>query len=326
MNQKVALGALSPEVYLPDSPPDLLARDFETEEAVAWVVDDLEEDQRLNDYEILGIFQQEDADANAKAVAFATLMARHQTGIYDLMRRRGTIHELAEDLVQQTFIRVYRELNNPDRAIRLSWESAEAWITTVSQRLHLDHLKRASTRFETPIGNMTDSNDTTSDTDVPAAGGMRKALSRASMADQTWQPEAVLEAQQAVADHNARLSWLSQRMQGLTAGQRHACAAVYMRGLSLEAAATEAEVNVGTLKSRLHRGMVNLRARSSGYGPRTAPTLVEAEAPEDKRDRHLVMAIRSGSLSVAQMVTIVKMSPEQFAGLVSTLSASETAA
>ena len=72
-----------------------------------------------------------------EALAFRDLVARHQRSVYSALLRIVRRSEDAEDLTQETFIRVHRALDryDPERPFT-------AWLYTIATRLAIDHLRR----------------------------------------------------------------------------------------------------------------------------------------------------------------------------------------
>ncbi len=69
--------------------------------------------------------------------AFADLYERHRTAVFTFLVRLTGNYHLAEDLLQETFMRVYRgrDAYQPSGKFR-------AWLFTIARRLVVDHYRR----------------------------------------------------------------------------------------------------------------------------------------------------------------------------------------
>lgn len=84
--------------------------------------------------------------AAGNVAAFHALFARFKGKIYGfLFRRLGSSNKaLTEDLFQLTWLKVHQNRDEFDSEKKFS-----TWIFTIAQNSMLDHLKKASTRYET---------------------------------------------------------------------------------------------------------------------------------------------------------------------------------
>ena len=73
--------------------------------------------------------------------AYRELVERYQRQVFSLARRMTGSIEDAEDLTQETFIRMFRALERYDPA-----RSFPAWLMTIATRLSIDHLRRRRVR------------------------------------------------------------------------------------------------------------------------------------------------------------------------------------
>lgn len=75
--------------------------------------------------------------------AFADLYERYRVPVFTFLVRLTGHHHLAEDLLQETFLRVYRA--------RHAYEASErfrAWLFTIVRRLVADHYRRESIEWD----------------------------------------------------------------------------------------------------------------------------------------------------------------------------------
>lgn len=73
--------------------------------------------------------------------AYRELIQRYQRQVYSVALRMLRRHEDAEDLVQETFVRMFKALDryDPERPF-------PAWLFTIASRLCIDHLRRRKVR------------------------------------------------------------------------------------------------------------------------------------------------------------------------------------
>ncbi len=73
--------------------------------------------------------------------AFRELVTRYQRQVYSVSLRMVRSVEDAEDVTQETFVRVFRSIDRYDPGRPFG-----AWIFTIAARLSIDHLRRRRTR------------------------------------------------------------------------------------------------------------------------------------------------------------------------------------
>ena len=71
--------------------------------------------------------------------AFAELVARNETRVYNFVLGRGVRHADAEDVSQETFLRCWRHIHRYRPRFRFS-----TWMLTIASRLAIDHLRSRS--------------------------------------------------------------------------------------------------------------------------------------------------------------------------------------
>src|SRR3569832_2422540 len=80
--------------------------------------------------------------------AFRLLVLRYQRPLFRFLGLLGFAQDAAEDLAQQTFLRVYRALGSFDpRQAKFS-----TWLFTIAKRLAANERQRAHHRREQPLG------------------------------------------------------------------------------------------------------------------------------------------------------------------------------
>jgi RNA polymerase sigma-70 factor (ECF subfamily) len=73
--------------------------------------------------------------------AFAQLVRRHQTALYNFALRQVRIPQVAEDVVQESFVRVVQ--NAPDFKHEARFTT---WVYTITRNLCIDHLRKRALR------------------------------------------------------------------------------------------------------------------------------------------------------------------------------------
>ena len=165
--------------------------------------------------------------------------------VYRLAYRLSGNRADAEDLTQETFVRVFRSL------ARYEPGTFEGWLHRITTNLFLDMVRRrARIRFDA----------------LPEDASDRLAASTPS-------PEE--------AYHDANLDPEVQRaLDALPADFRAAVVLCDLEGLSYEEIAATLNVKVGTVRSRIHRGRLQLREalahRAPGVRPVDSPVAGDA--------------------------------------------------
>jgi len=170
-----------------------------------------------------------DADISETArgdhLAFGRIVVAHQDRIFAYLGRMGLDSAMAEDVAQETFLRVWRHAGkyNP----RLG--SLTTWILTIARNQALTRLSRPLSRTEAPVS--ADTLEIASDAPLPDE--QLVALQRQH------------RLQAALAD--------------LSAADRSLLASSYIDGLDLAAIANIEGCSIGAAKVRLHRARQRLR-------------------------------------------------------------------
>jgi len=189
---------------------------------------------------------------NATAFYFESSMAQESTEIARGLRRRDPDlldrlieqyqhrllrylmsltgrRELAEDLFQETWIRVLERGHQFNGKFAFS-----TWLFAVAHNLAIDHMRR---KQPSSLDGLMNDNGEEASFDVPATG-------RASAFDLTLQREQ--------SEH------IAAGMQHLPAEYREALVLRFQEGMSLDEIASVARVPLGTVKSRIYRGLSSL--------------------------------------------------------------------
>ncbi len=158
--------------------------------------------------------------------ALSSLVMRHHNALIGyLYRMCGGNRPLAEDLAQETFLRVICSIQQYTYP-----RSFKAWLYAIATNLVRDHHKRAETRYVL--------NDISEDEYVQS--------------NNTIRPEAIIESDEEV-------SHLLDALMQLSEFHRAVIIMRYHEALPLNDIATALDIPLGTVKSRLSKGLHKLR-------------------------------------------------------------------
>lgn len=164
--------------------------------------------------------------------AFRDLVRRYERPVYSVLMRVVRRPEDAEDLAQETFVRVYRALDRYDPSRPFT-----AWLFTIASRLAIDHLRRK----RLPTVSLTLESDE----------GDERTM---EVMDPGLQPDEVTSRGQE-----------EERAQGLIDSlPEHYRVVVMLRhqqDLSYEEIAEVLQLPLGTVKARIHRARALLKQR-----------------------------------------------------------------
>ena len=160
--------------------------------------------------------------------AVAALMQRYQHRLYRYLLRIVRQPETAEDLFQQTWLRVMERIRNYDPQ-----RSFEGWLFALAHNLAIDHLRRYQP----------------DSLDEPLASGDARAELVAGSS-----PGAL---EQLLSDE--RTGWLADCLAGLPVVFREVLTLRFEEEMKLEEMAVVLALPLGTVKTRLHRALKQLR-------------------------------------------------------------------
>ncbi len=166
----------------------------------------------------------ERAAAGDRSAAEACIKA-HQASLYAYLLRMSGRPEVAEDIVQEAFVRVLTNLNRFDPRFRFS-----TWLFTIAKRLYVNACERLRPAYDT---------DT-----VDAARGNGPGPERPAIAHE-----------QAGHTHTA----LERALMVLPDDQREIVILFHQLDWPIAVIAQHMDMPVGTIKSHLHRGRRRLR-------------------------------------------------------------------
>ncbi|WP_277209012.1 RNA polymerase sigma factor SigE [Isoptericola croceus] len=153
------------------------------------------------------------------------IVREHSARVYRLAYRLTGDKQDAEDLTQETFLRVFRSLSSYTPG------TFEGWLHRITTNLFLDQVRRKKRiRFE----------------------AMGEDASRVEAADDRARPERGFE--HAHLDHDVQAA-----LDALRPEYRAAVVLCDIEGLSYEEIAVTLGIKIGTVRSRIHRARAQLR-------------------------------------------------------------------
>ena len=193
------------------------------------------------------------------AAAFTELVLRYQNRLLTILEHLVSNREQAEDLAQETFLRVFRARERYEPGAKFS-----TWLFTIANNVASNALRSRSRRREVgvPEGNGADSAPMALDQLAKAASGFMptRALDKAEQAEMVRHAVAAL----------------SER-------QRMALLLAKFEGMSYQDIAMTMDLSVQAIKSLLSRARVNLKEILTPYVEQGV-RLEETEAPAAVND------------------------------------------
>jgi RNA polymerase sigma-70 factor, ECF subfamily len=164
--------------------------------------------------------QQGDGDAVAE------LIETHQDALYSFMLRLSGRPDVAEDMVQEAFVRVITNIDRFDTRFRFS-----TWLFTIARRLYVNHVQKHRPASESEIVDLWQGD--------------------------TARPEDLLVVEEQ-RDHLRRI--LDMAIACLTPLQREIVTLFHQQNWSIEAVSGHLSMPEGTIKSHLHRARRRMQA------------------------------------------------------------------
>ena len=168
--------------------------------------------------------------------AYRDLISRYRRQVYSLALRMMRSAEDAEDVTQETFVRMFRALERYDPTRPFG-----AWIQTIASRLCIDHLRRR--RFR-PVSLF--QHDAQSDEEYMI-----------EVEDPGPGPEVLTQHQEESTRADALIESLPEHYR-IVVVLRH------VQDLSYEEIAEALKLPIGTVKARIHRAREILKGRIEG--------------------------------------------------------------
>lgn len=171
---------------------------------------------------------------------FKELVRRYERPIFSLVFRMVRDRELAEDLAQEAFVKVFRALDQYDPAHRFS-----SWLFKVAHNVAVDHLRRK--QLDTVSIDGSPHGD-------PADGSRDSGISLPS----------TLESPEEFTENRELGDRIEQAIGRLRPDYRAAVLLRHVEGYSYEEVAEIMEVPLGTVKTYIHRARGELRTILAG--------------------------------------------------------------
>ena len=172
-------------------------------------------------------------------VAAAEFIKHHQASLYAYMLRMSGRPEVAEDIVQDAFVRALTNLNRFDFRFRFS-----TWLFTIAKRLYVNACQKHKPSY---------------DSDVVAGREGKFAA-----------PESPTIGDEVTSNAKVAIDWALQQ---LSEDQREIVVLFHQLDWPIVQIAEHMEMPEGTIKSHLHRGRQRMRAlleKHEQFGPRVA--------------------------------------------------------
>lgn len=167
--------------------------------------------------------------------AYRELLDRYQRPVFSLVYRMVRDRELAEDLAQETFVKVFNHLESYNPKYKFS-----SWIFKIASNLSIDHLRKKTPKMVSLDGSL---NARTSD---------EAESSRITIASEDENPEQLLEARELGNEIEGAIGQLRTEY-------RTAIVLRHIEGRPYEEIAEIMELPLGTVKTYIHRGRSELR-------------------------------------------------------------------
>lgn len=188
------------------------------------------------------------AVANGSEEALAALYDRHVGGVHAVALRLTSDRQVAEEVVQETFLALWNRAELFDPALA----SLGTWLRTIARNRTVDRLRAAGRR--PPLVSLGRADDDEFEGDVDRLGAATVVLGGAAP---DLGPEAAVEA----ADlRDAVVAALAD----MPEAERVVIVLAYREGLTQVEIAERLEWPLGTVKTRTRRALAHLRAALEG--------------------------------------------------------------
>ena len=171
--------------------------------------------------------------------AYRELVERYQAQVYSVALRMVRRSEDAEDLTQETFVRMFRALSRYDPARPFG-----AWLFTIASRLCIDHIRR---RKVSPISLTQRERESDEEYEIEVEDPGLKPDEVAAHAEESRRAEDLIDS--------------------LPPHYRIVVILRHVQDLSYEEIAEALHLPLGTVKARIHRARALLKARIEGETP-----------------------------------------------------------
>ncbi|PCI10044.1 hypothetical protein COB72_04690 [bacterium] len=161
--------------------------------------------------------------------AAGDLIRAHQRSVYGYILRMSGRPDVAEDIVQEAFVRVLGNLHRFDFRFRFS-----TWLFTIARRLYMNAMAKNKPIYDTDF-----------------VGSMGRSQGRSNSSTES----SVYADERQRVQHDA----LQEALLTLTNEQREIIILFHQLDWSISLIATHLDMPEGTIKSHLHRGRKRLR-------------------------------------------------------------------
>jgi RNA polymerase sigma-70 factor (ECF subfamily) len=192
-------------------------------------------DPHVTDEALMIRFQQGDR------AAFALLVRKHKTPLFNFALRQVRVRQTAEDVVQEAFVRVVQNAADFKHEARFS-----TWLYTIARNLCIDHLRKGALRKHPSL----DSRPSTHDDGGPTLG------------EQTADGRANVEREATSGELRARIA---DAVETLPDDQREVFLMREVGNLPFKEIADITGVPENTVKSRMRYALERLQAALSEY-------------------------------------------------------------
>jgi len=173
-----------------------------------------------------------------KKKALEELLRRYQNKLMAFIYSMVRNYHLAEDIFQDTFIRVYRQAGRFNSEYKF-----KTWLYTIASNRCRDELRKMSRRPSVPVDGSGD-----------FTGGQFEEKSPVSLADKKAGPREMAKAREF-------MEILEEELGGFSAEHREVVVMSRLLGLKYEEIAEVLDIPSGTVRSRLHYALARLRER-----------------------------------------------------------------
>lgn len=167
--------------------------------------------------------------------AYRELLGRYQRPVFSLVYRMVRDRELAEDLAQETFVKVFNNIERYDPKYKFS-----SWIFKIATNLTIDHIRKK----EPETVSLDGSRNARTNEDVEAT--------RITVASDDENPEELLVARELGGE-------IERAIGALRPEYRTAIVLRHVEGRPYEEIAAIMDVPLGTVKTYIHRARGELR-------------------------------------------------------------------
>ena len=192
--------------------------------------------EKLTDEKLMARFQK------GEIQAFEVLLARHRRGVFNFVLRFVGNRDLAEDLVQDIFLRLVAAAQSFQKRSKFT-----TWLYTIARNLCIDHYRKKQHRREASL-------------DQPLnPGGESEATLMDRLPSNTPAPDRQ-------ADNHRVQDRIREAIEKLSDEQREVFLMREEAGLPFDEIARIVDAPVNTVKSRMRYALQNLRASLEAQG------------------------------------------------------------